>query len=189
MERYNKGNRISSWLILILVVFGLVGCSSVKNDETVKDKTADMYNVNSTPEATLTATPVVIPKPTLTPKPTATPEPTATPKPTETPPPTPVSNKPIGVDSDGVSKDLKEFVETYEKFLDEYGAFLKRYMQACFSLDFYSLEDEYKKMEKKLDEYQKKMDELDPDIMSVADAKYYWDAIWRIEKKMLNMIL
>lgn len=152
-------------------------------------KTTPSPEPTETLDASTTVDPTEIPDITATPEPTVTPEPTSipTPTPTATPSPTPIPNKTSKVDSDGVSKDLKEFFETYEAFLDEYGAFMKRYMEACFSFDFYSLEDEYEKMEKKMEEFEKKMDALDPDIMSVADVAYYWDAIWRIEAKMLSI--
>ncbi len=91
------------------------------------------------------------------------------------------------VDKDGVNKDLKELLDSYENFLDDYANFMKKYIASAMSLDFFSMMDEYEKMESKLEYYEKKFDSLNPQMMSAADYKYYMAALVRIEKKLLSL--
>lgn len=99
----------------------------------------------------------------------------------------PVTKETKKTDSNGVDKDLKEFLDSYEAFLDDYAKFMKNYISAMFSLDFYSMADECDKMDAKLRNYEKKFDSLNPSIMSAADYKYYLESLARIEKKLLNL--
>lgn len=127
--------------------------------------------------AAVTVTPVPTEAP--TPEPTATPAPTATatPRPTATPTPKPTEAPKSNV----VSKDLKEFLDAYESFVDEYVKFMKSYNSSNMN-DLMKLTN----MMSKLMEMEEKADALDEAEMSTADALYYTEVMLRIEKKLLN---
>ena len=90
-------------------------------------------------------------------------------------------------DKNGVNKDLKEFLDAYEAFLDDYAKFMKKYLQSTYSGDIWSMLEEYDNMLAKLEKYEKKFDELNPQMMTTADYKYYLESLARIEKKLLSL--
>ncbi len=90
-------------------------------------------------------------------------------------------------DKNGVNKDLKEFLDAYEAFLDDYAKFMKKYLQSTYSGDIWSMLEEYDNMLAKFEKYEKKFDELNPQMMTTADYKYYLESLARIEKKLLSL--
>ena len=84
-------------------------------------------------------------------------------------------------DSDGVTPELKEFLDSYEEFMNEY----------CDFLDHYDSDDlsqlmEYTSLMQKYAEYAEKADAYDEKDMSNADLKYYIDVTSRIEKRLID---
>lgn len=96
--------------------------------------------------------------------------------------------------SNGVTPELKAFLDEYEAFWDEYVAFYKSYMDSLSSGDYLSMLSSYADMLEKLDEYEekldemeKKLDEIDEDELSDEDYAYYLEVTTRIYLKMLEM--
>lgn len=96
--------------------------------------------------------------------------------------------------SNGVTPELKAFLDEYEAFWDEYVAFYKSYMDSLSSGDYLSMLSSYADMLEKLDEYEekldemeKKLDEIDEDELSAEDYAYYLEVTTRIYMKMLEM--
>lgn len=96
--------------------------------------------------------------------------------------------------SNGVTPELKAFLDEYEAFWDEYVEFYKGYMDSLSSGDYLSMLSGYADMLEKLDEYEekldkmeKKLDEIDEDELSAEDYAYYLEVTTRIYLKMLEM--
>lgn len=96
--------------------------------------------------------------------------------------------------SNGVTPELKAFLDEYEAFWDEYVTFYKSYMDSLSSGDYLSMLSGYADMLEKLDEYEekldemeKKLDEIDEDELSAEDYAYYLEVTTRIYMKMLEM--
>ena len=83
-----------------------------------------------------------------------------------------------------VTPSFKEAMDSYEKFFDEYVAFMKKYSE---SDDTLSMLDDYTKYLQQYTETMKKMDEIDEDELSDADLAYYIEVNARISKKLLEV--
>ena len=83
----------------------------------------------------------------------------------------------------GVNPELKAFLDDYEAFCDEYAAFMKKYLNN--PTDVLGMLGDYTRMVQNLEEYSKRLDEYDPDVMSPEDAAYYLEVVTRCQKKML----
>ena len=85
--------------------------------------------------------------------------------------------------ADGVSPELKEFLDSYESFMDEYVDFMKKYSSGDGNT--LSLLNDYTKFMSEYLEFVEKASQYDPNNMNAADSAYYIDTIARIEKKLL----
>lgn len=110
------------------------------------------------------------PKVTLTPKP----QPTAASKPTPTP-------KPTESKKAGVSPDFKELMDSYEKFMNEYVAFMKKYQNSGNAA---SMLADYVKFTERYADFEKKVENIDEDSLSAADVAYYSEVMARVTKKL-----
>ncbi len=86
---------------------------------------------------------------------------------------------------DGVDADLKAFLDSYEAFMDEYVEFMKKY--SSDSSNAISMLGDYTKMLSKYEKFAADADKYDANSMSAADAKYYLDAMNRINQKLLSV--
>lgn len=84
----------------------------------------------------------------------------------------------------GVDPDLKEFLDGYEAFVDEYVEFMKNYNE---SGDIFGMISDYTDMLTRLSEFQEKIDGYDQNKMSSEDLKYYIDVTTRCAKKVLDV--
>ena len=87
------------------------------------------------------------------------------------------------VDENGISISLKEFLDEYEAVMDEYIAFMHRYMQG----DLGAMGD-YARMLAKYTEFAEKAEALDQDNMSAADSAYYLEVITRVNGKLAGVV-
>ena len=85
--------------------------------------------------------------------------------------------------SDGVSPDLKEALDSYEAFVDEYIEFMQKYKN---SNDMTSMMSDYLSYMQKYSELVAKIDAMDTKNMSTADAAYYLEVTSRVSQKLLN---
>lgn len=88
--------------------------------------------------------------------------------------------------SSGVNPNLKATLDSYEKVMDQYCDFMKKYQHADSSEMISMLNDYYKMLE----EYASALDSinnLDTSNMSTADYQYYLDVTNRVSKKLLEV--
>lgn len=83
-----------------------------------------------------------------------------------------------------VSVDLKEWLDSYEAFVDEYVEFMKNYQE---SGDAMSMLSDYTDYMQRYSEFLDKANKLDTSKMSAADYAYYIDVTTRISKKILEV--
>ena len=87
--------------------------------------------------------------------------------------------------ADGVDPELKAFLDSYEKFIDEYILFMKKYMEDPGNA--VSMLGEYASIMEKYGEFAEAVEKYDEKEMSTADAKYYLEVTNRINQKMLDL--
>ena len=85
-------------------------------------------------------------------------------------------------DSGEVSSDLKEMLDSYEAFMDEYVEFMKTYQESDDTMGMLSKYSEY--MQKYLD-FAQKVEAVDTSNMSAADYAYYIEVTSRVSQKLL----
>lgn len=122
------------------------------------------------------------PKPTEENKTETTP-PTST-KTEDTPTPPAETSKPSN-NSTGGSKEFKETMDSYEKFFDEYIAFMKKYEKSN-GTDMSLLAD-YAKYMQQYAETMKKFEDMKDDDMNTAETAYYIQVQSRINQKLLEV--
>lgn len=86
-------------------------------------------------------------------------------------------------ESDGVTPELKAYLDSYEAFMDEYIDFLVKYTE---NPDDFTLIAEYAQMQIKYADFAKAIEEYDQDEMSDADLAYYIEVTSRVSQKMLD---
>ena len=89
--------------------------------------------------------------------------------------------------NDSIIRDnVKEAIDAYEKFVDEYCAFMVKYKESN-GTDISLLAD-YAKFLAKTSEMSKKMDDLEEELNN-EELKYYTEVMLRCEEKMLDVAL
>lgn len=86
--------------------------------------------------------------------------------------------------TEGVDPDLVAFLTEYEKFVDSYCEFMRKYAENPADL---SMLTEYAKMMEQSLEFADKVDDYDSNEMSTADAAYYIEVTARCSQKMLQV--
>ncbi len=86
-------------------------------------------------------------------------------------------------DDGAVSPDLKEALDSYEAFMDEYVEFMERYAD---SDDTTSMLNDYLSYLQKYSELMAKIEAIDANSLSAADYAYYIDVTSRVSKKLLE---
>lgn len=82
-----------------------------------------------------------------------------------------------------VSVDLKEWLDSYEAFMDEYVEFMQRYKDSGNAT---SMMTDYLNYLQRYSDFISKTDALDTDDMSAADYAYYLEVTTRVSKKLLE---
>ena len=84
--------------------------------------------------------------------------------------------------TDGISPELKDFLNSYEAFMDEYCAFMESYdsSDAAALLKYSSLMAKYA-------EFAKKADEWNSRAMNDAETLYYVQVMNRVNEKLLKV--
>ena len=83
-----------------------------------------------------------------------------------------------------VSPEFKSAMDNYEKFIDEYIAFMEKYKNSDNPIDMLS---DYNDYMNKYTETIKKLDEINQDELSPADYAYFLEVNTRITQKLLDM--
>ena len=84
----------------------------------------------------------------------------------------------------GLSKEFKEAMDSYEAFVDEYIAFMKKYSDSN-GTDM-SLIADYTKYMTKLDDATKKFEKWNDNNMNAEESAYYIQVQTRVNKKLLE---
>ena len=88
-------------------------------------------------------------------------------------------------ETDGIRPEFKKAMDSYEKFFDEYVAFMKAYMD---SDDPISMMGEYTTMMQQYVETMGELEDIDEDELSSKEAIYYADIMLRINQKLLEVL-
>lgn len=107
-----------------------------------------------------------------------------TPTETTTPSTSTETSKPSS-ETVGVSKEFKEAMDSYEKFFDEYVAFMKKYKESN-GTDVSLLAD-YSRYMNQYAETMKKFEDMKDDDMNTAETAYYIEVQNRINQKLLEV--
>ena len=86
-------------------------------------------------------------------------------------------------DENIIRPDVKEAIDAYEEFVDEYLAFMKKYDESD-GTDM-SLLIDYMSFMAKLEEYTDKMENMEDDL-TVAESIYYYEVINRCNEKIIK---
>lgn len=149
------------------------------NQPNAADNQPEENKENPTPVLTLTPTLTLAPTPTPTPIPT----PTLAPTPTSAPTPTPTEENKDDKLVDGMCREFKEAMDSYEAFYNEYFEFMKEY--ETNPSDF-ALLTQYLEFMSKTIEMNEKFEAWDEGEMNDAELKYYLEVHARITKKLLE---
>lgn len=94
------------------------------------------------------------------------------------------ANKP-NVNTGDIRKEFKEAMDSYEKFIDEYVVFMKKY-KASNGTDL-SLISDYSKYMTKYAEMMEKFEKWESSDMNTKEAAYYLEVQTRVTKKLLEV--
>ena len=87
-------------------------------------------------------------------------------------------------DSDSVTPDFKEEMDSYEEFFDEYVEFMKKYAESDNPV---GLMADYTEFMSKYTDTMKKLEDIDENELSEADASYYIEVMGRINSKLAEV--
>lgn len=85
---------------------------------------------------------------------------------------------------DGMHRDFKEAMDSYEEFFDEYVAFMKKYENSDNPMPMFS---DYTKFMSQYSETMQKLDEWKSKDLNTKEAAYLLDVTNRINKKLLEV--
>lgn len=85
---------------------------------------------------------------------------------------------------DGMHRDFKEAMDSYEEFFDEYVAFMKKYENSDNPMSMFS---DYTKFMSQYSETMQKLDEWKSKDLNTKEAAYLLDVTNRISKKLLEV--
>lgn len=121
--------------------------------------------------------------------PAATVAPQATPRPSTAPTakPTaePTSKPQTAVSQNEIRPEVKEFLDAYEACMDEYVAFMQKYMNSDPASSVSMLGDYYSILAR-YTEFAEKIDAFDESELSKAELAYYLEVTGRVSQKLLS---
>lgn len=86
---------------------------------------------------------------------------------------------------DGMRKEFKDALDSYEKFFDEYVEFMKKYSETENSI---AMLTDYLKFMTQYADTMEKLDDLDDGSLNEAEEKYYLEVTLRINQKLLSAV-
>lgn len=95
----------------------------------------------------------------------------------------PVEDEDDKISEDTIRPEVKEAIDSYEAFIDEYCEFMKKYSESD-GTDLSILMD-YAKFASKLEDYTTKMENMEDDLTD-AEYWYYYDVLMRCNDKLLK---
>lgn len=88
-----------------------------------------------------------------------------------------------GILSELIRSEIKEAIDSYETFIDEYCVFMKKYSSSDNPL---TLMSEYMDYLQELTEMGEKFDNMDESDWTAAETAYYTEVLLRCQKKLLD---
>lgn len=88
-------------------------------------------------------------------------------------------------DNTAIRASIKEFCKSYEAFIDEYCAFMKKYKSAS-ATDAAGMMGDYLKFTTKLTDMESKAQKLDDGSWNDAETAYYSEVLLRCSQKILK---
>ena len=171
-----KGGKFK-WLVIAIVIFAVIGSI---NQKPVSKRTSTVKTAISTSSSSSSQNDVK--KPESTPTPAATPQPTPTPTPKQEEPVKSLENTASDNLINGMRPDVKQAIDNYEKFYDEYCDFMEKYTS---SDDIASMMFDYLKLVAQAEKFEKDMDAMEKDFNN-AELNYFLQASARIESRLLR---
>jgi len=95
----------------------------------------------------------------------------------------PAEEAPAEQASNGVSPDVREMLDSYEAFVDEYIEFMQKYKN---SDNVTAMMSDYLSYMQRYSDFVAKVNAMDSNSMSSADAAYYIEVTSRVSQKLLN---
>ena len=99
---------------------------------------------------------------------------------------TAVEDKTYSEPIDGIRPEIKEAIDGYETYIDDYCAFMTKYTSDINSSNTAAMLNDYLSYLQKLNEYSEKFDALDETELSDEERKYYLDVQLRCSEKLLK---
>lgn len=109
------------------------------------------------------------------------PQPTDTTVPEETEAP---ADDTTTADSTGIRPEVKDFLDSYESFMNEYCDFMEKYEN---SDDVASMLNDYTEYMKKYADFTQKMDDMGDSDLNTEELKYYLDVQNRVSQRLLTV--
>lgn len=97
---------------------------------------------------------------------------------------TPTETTKASTDSNGIRPDIKEAIDSYETFMNDYCDFMTKYSE---SDDVVSMMADYVDYMSKYADMAKKFDDLENDNLNDAELSYYLEVQTRITQKLANV--
>ena len=171
LDKQKEKNHIMSYwamglgaFLTICLIMSLAGGGSKKADTTASTTTAAVVAVTETSETTAVATTT-----------------TTTEAVTETTEEDDEGD--TDTESDGVTPELKAFLDSYEAYMDEYIEFMTLYKENPTDITYVT---KYATMMAKYAEFANAAEAYDVDEMSEADQEYYIEVMTRINQKLMD---
>ncbi len=149
------------WALAVILVVGIVGGGGKSKGRTTAQSTK--------PAA---AAPAATAKPTA--KPTAAP--TAEPTPTQAP----------ALSESDIRPEVKEFLDSYEAYMDEYVEFMQKYAKADAN-SMAAMMGDYFSMLSRYADFSEKIDALGEADLTNAELAYYLEVTNRVSQKLLKV--
>ena len=87
------------------------------------------------------------------------------------------------IDSAGIRPEIKEAIDSYETFMNDYCDFMKKYNE---SDDTTSMITEYADYMKKYADFTEKFDKIADEDLNAEETEYYTDTLTRVTKKLFE---
>ncbi len=155
------------WLLVIIIAGSVYGHRNLKNNLPALVRKA---------ETVLSHSPAPLSNPTAQPSP-------ATEKPSPIPTAEPQPKAPVVSESE-LRPEVKEFLDAYEVCMDEYVAFMQKYMKAD-PVSMVSMMGDYTRILTRYTEFAEKMDAFDESELTNAELAYYIEVNSRVSQKLL----
>lgn len=187
------------WVLLILVIVGVAVGTGGKGKQKANSSGSAAYSSNSAASSAQSKPSASKPQPPKEEKAEEKPVPTETEAETESPTeeevaaeaepeekPSPVEEIKEAVVEAVIDPEFKEMMDSYERFFDDYIAFMKKYQSSSYSASMLS---DYLNFMSDYADWAEKLEALDEDDMNEAELAYYTEVQLRVSKKMMDAAL